>query len=114
MSKLGIVIAGVLALIGLIVSVACTATHEGSEWEGILRMVVSFLTVPLMVVAVAAGFTALRGGDGVAPAVAVLAAAALGVALIQGVGAWATPLALAACAVAPLFARRPNVTPPTA
>lgn len=114
MSKTGIAIAGVTGLLTTVVAILCIATNKGDELGAIAGLAVRLMTVPLMVVAVAALFTSLRGGETVAPAVLVGSAALLGVALIHGVGSWATPLALLACAVAPLFARRLRPNPPSA
>ena len=114
MSKTGIAIAAGIGLLTTLVAVVCIATNTGDELEAIAGLAVRFMTIPLMAVAVTALFASMRGGESVAPAVLVGTAALLGVALIHGVGTWATPLALLACAVAPLFARRLRTNPPSA
>ena len=49
--------------LAMIVSIVCVTTNEGMKLDAILGEAVRFLSIPLMVVAVAAVFTALRGGD---------------------------------------------------
>lgn len=106
MSKVGLVVAAVLGIAGLVIGGSMSASHEGPHWISGLQSAQTVLTLTLLVAAVAAALAMLRGGDGVWAAVMTAAVLVLCVVVLQGVGGWAAPLALAACVVAPLFERR--------
>jgi hypothetical protein len=108
------IVAPVVVFVLLLVSVLVVAPgRSGAEWEQILELAVRATSLPFVAVALAAVCIVFRGGDGARGAALAAALSLLAVALIWSTGGWATPIAIAVCGVAWLFAPRvPSLPPP--
>ena len=89
-----------------LVAVVYEGNHASDDLDRVTDGAIQLLSLPLGVIAIAAAARALRGDAGAPTAVAVAAVSALGVGLINGAGSWATPLAIALCAVAAVLRPR--------
>lgn len=86
--------------------------RSGAEWASVLETTVHATCLAFVTAALVAVCFVLRGGEGARPAALAGALALLAIALIWGKGDWATPLALAACGIAPLLLPRGAAAPP--
>ncbi|MCE9635993.1 MAG: hypothetical protein K8T90_09825 [Planctomycetes bacterium] len=100
-------IVGVIAAL-FVTSMIYEANHSAPDLDRICDNTIQLLAIPLGIVGIVAAALALNG-DGRAPAaIAVAAVSVLAVALLNGEGAWATPLAIAVCVAA--FVLRPRAS----
>ena len=98
-------VVGVIAAL-FVASWIVEGNHQSDDLVRVCDNTVQLLTIPLGIIAIVAAALALHGDRRAPTAVAVAAITILGVALLNGAGAWATPLAIAVCVATVLFRPR--------